>query len=79
MYLYEMHVSDAVCCSACPFRRVCDADLYVGYVYIVPHGPQEAICKTHDQHILHQLLAQVVVNSASRQARHLTVLLSRQS
>ena len=50
------------------------ADLYVGYVNTVPHGSQEAVCKSHDQHILHQLLTQVMINSASRQAIGLAML-----
>ena len=30
----------------------------------IPHGPKKAIGKPHDKHVLHHLLAQVVVNSA---------------
>ena len=30
----------------------------------VPHWPEEAVGKPHDKHVLHHLLAQVVVNSA---------------
>lgn len=29
----------------------------------IPHGPQEAIGKSHDQHVLHHLFAQVMVDS----------------
>ena len=44
------------------------AYLNVGYVYGIPHRPQEAICKAHDKHVLHHLLAQVVINSAGSAA-----------
>lgn len=30
----------------------------------VPHRSEEAVGKPHDKHVLHELLAQVVINSA---------------
>ena len=42
-------------------ERLLEDNLHVCNVLVVPAGGDEAICEAHDQHVLHQLLAQVVV------------------
>ena len=47
-------------------KRLLEGDLDVGNVVMIPGGPKERVGKTQDQHVLHQLLPKVVINSAHK-------------
>lgn len=50
-----------VAAAALSAEGLLEDNLDIGYVLVVPTGGDEAVGKAHDQHVLHQLLAQVVV------------------
>jgi hypothetical protein len=72
MYLDEVilhHISDDAKLVEVPppaFRAegLFERDLHIADVLVVPNGAQECVGKAQHQHVLHKLLAQVVVNSA---------------
>lgn len=41
-----------------------EGNLNIADVLVIPYGPQKSICKSQYQHILHELFAQIMVNSA---------------
>ena len=56
-------------------KRLLEGDLHVADVLVIPDGPQERVGESQHQHVLHQLLPQVVVDSAGHKtARQCPIL-----
>ena len=77
-HLYEVVLHDVaddaelvkVAAAALRAERLLEADLHVADVVPVPGRSEEGVGKAHHQHVLHQLLAQVMVDPAGSVLAH---------